>query len=300
MGTVTTLDIRQLECFIVVAEEGHVGRAALRLHMTQPPLTRRITRLEQEVGVQLFHRTPVGMELTEPGAVLLDRAYRIVRLSEHAVERTRLAEAGQIGQLVVGHFGSTIFDAVPRLLRGFAQAHPQVTFVLERAPKNVQADAIRDGRMHLGFSRRYRDEPGLVSRQVTTEPLFVATPSTHPLLQQGEIRLSDLRDENLVLFPAAPRPSFADDVSQMCKQAGFTVRAAREAEDAVTALAYVAAGGLSAIVPRSATTIAMPGLAYVPLADGPQLELSCLYRAAEPAPALRAFLRFLDTWPAPS
>ncbi|WP_175541284.1 LysR family transcriptional regulator [Streptomyces aidingensis] len=292
------VDIRQLECFIAVAEEGHVGRAALRLHMTQPPLTRRINRLEREVGVRLFRRTPAGMELTEPGAVFLDRAYRIVRLSEDAVERTRLAEAGQVGQLVVGYFGSTIFEAVPRLLRGFLQAHPEITLTLERAPKDVQADAVRDGRMHAGFSRSYRDEPGLKVRCIQREPLFAAVPAGHPLLAQGEVRVADLRDERMVLFPAAPRPSFADEVSQLCKQAGFAVRAVREAEDAVTALAYVAAGGLCTVVPRSATTIALPGLRYLPLADGPLLELSCLHRAGEPSPMLRAFLRHLDSWSA--
>ncbi|GAA3742042.1 LysR family transcriptional regulator [Salinactinospora qingdaonensis] len=290
------LDIRQLECFIAVAEEGHIGRAAARLHMTQPPLTRRINRLEHDVGVRLFQRTPTGMALTEPGTVLLDRAYRIVRLSEHAVERTRLADTGQVGHLVVGYFGSTIFEVVPRLLRGFVQAHPDVTFTLERAPKNVQAEAVWDGRMHVGFSRTYRDEPGLLVRQIAVEPLFVALPSGHPLLSQGEVRLADLRDEDMVLFPAAPRPSFADEISQFCKQAGFAVRAAREAEDAVTALAYVAAGGLCAVVPRSATTIGMPGVSYVPLTDGPLLELSCVHRAGEPAPVLRAFLSYLDTW----
>lgn len=291
------LDIRQLECFIAVAEELHVGRAAARLHMTQPPLTRRINRLERDLGVRLFRRTPAGVELTEPGAVLLDRAYRIVSLSEHAVERTRLADSGQVGQLVVGYFGSTIFDAVPRLLRGFLQSHPEVTLRLERAAKNVQADAVLDGRMHVGFSRLHREEPGLRVRRIDSEPLFVAVPAAHPVLRQGEVRVADLRDEDMVLFPAAPRPSFADEVSQLCKQAGFAVRVAREAEDVVTALAYVAASGLSAVVPRSATTIGLPGVAFVPLTDAPPQDLSCLHRDGEAGPLLRAFLAYLDRWP---
>ncbi len=294
---VASLDIRQLECFIAVAEERHFGRAAVRLHMTQPPLTRRMNRLERDIGVRLFRRTAVGVELTEPGAVLLDRAYRMVRLSEHAVERTRLADAGQVGQLVVGYFGSTIFDAVPRLLRGFLHVHPEVTVRLERAAKNVQAEAVLDGRMHVGFSRLYREEPGLRVRRIDREPLFVAVPATHALLRQGEVRVADLRDTDLVLFPAAPRPSFADEISQLCRHAGFAVRATREAEDVVTALAYVAASGLCSVVPRSATSIALAGVAFVPLADAPAQDLSCLHRAGDPAPLLGAFLRYLDSWP---
>ncbi len=288
------IEIRQLECFIAVAEERHIGRAAARLHMTQPPLTRRIGRLEHDLDVVLFRRTPTGMELTAAGSVLLDRAHRIVRLSEHAVERTRLADAGRVGNLVVGYFGSTIFEPVPRLLRGFLLTHPEITPTLERLPKNEQADAIRDGRMHIGFSRLYRDEPGLLVRRIEDEPLFLATPSGNPLASHGEVRIADLRDEPLVLFPSAPRPSFADEISQIGRQAGFAVRVVREAEDAVTALAYVAAAGLSAVVPRSATTIALPGVAYLPVVDGPRQELSCLYRAGEPAPVLRAFLTHLD------
>jgi len=293
---VTTLDLRQLECFIVVAEERHIGRAAARLHMTQPPLTRRMNRLERDVGVRLLTRTPTGVELTEPGRVLLERAQRLVRLSEHAIERTRLAGDGRVGQLVVGYFGSTILDTVPRLLHGFLQQHPSVGLMLERAAKNVQAEAVLDGRMHVGFSRGFREEPGLLVRTVLSEPLYLAAPRAHPLLQRAELHVADLRAQPLVLFPSAPRPSFADEISEMCRTAGFVVDAAREAEDAVTALAYVAAAGLCAVVPRSATVMGLPDVGYAPLADAPQQALSCLYRAGDPSPVLRRFLSHLDRW----
>ncbi|WP_327136341.1 LysR family transcriptional regulator (plasmid) [Streptomyces sp. NBC_01340] len=284
------VDLRQFECFIVVAEEGNVSRAAARLHMTQPPLTRRIVRLERAVGVRLFMRTPSGVELTEAGALLLDQAYRIVQLTEHAIDRARLADAGQAGSLVVGYFGSPMFDAVPRLLRGFLETRPAVSLVLERAAKNVQADAIRDGRMHLGFSRQYRSEPGLAVRHVASEPLYLALPEAHPLLQAGKAELGDLREQQLVLFPAAPRPSFADEVSQLCAQAGFTAHVVREAGDVLTALGYVASAGFCSVVPRSATGIALPGVGFVPLTDTPLERLSCLYRADNTPSLVNAFL----------
>jgi LysR family transcriptional regulator, benzoate and cis,cis-muconate-responsive activator of ben and cat genes len=290
------LDIRQVECFIAVAEELHMGRAAARLHMTQPPLTRRINRLEHDLGVRLFVRHNGGMQLTEPGAVLLERAHRIVWYTDHTVERTRLADRGQVGELAVGYFGATIFDVVPRLLRGFLVTHPEVALRLELAPKNVQAEAIADGRMHIGFSRLYQDEPGLTVRRICTEPVFVALPDSHPLLQRGEVRVADLRDEQIVLFPSAPRPSFADEISQICKDAGFVARVAREAEDAVTALSYVATSGLCAIVPRSATRICLPGVSFAPLGDAREQDLSCLHRAGEVAPVVRSFLSYLDNW----
>jgi LysR family transcriptional regulator, benzoate and cis,cis-muconate-responsive activator of ben and cat genes len=290
----TALDLRQLECFVAVAEERNVGRAAARLHMTQPPLTRRMTRLEHDLGVQLLIRDGSGATLTAAGEVLLERAYRLLRLSEHTVERTRLAGDGQVGQLLVGYFGSTIFGAVPRLLRGFLTAYPGLSVCLERAAKNDQADALLDGRLHVGFSRMYRDQPGLTVRKVLTEPLYAAVPAGHALLRQAEVRVADLRDEPLVVFPSAPRPSFADQITQICQEAGFTPHVAREAEDAVTALAYVACGGLVAVVPGSATALALDGTAFVPLSDGPRQDLSCLYRAGDVPPVMRQFLSYLD------
>ena len=288
------VDVRQLECFIAVAEERHVGRAAARLHMTQPPLTRRISRLEREIGAQLFVRTLTGVELTGAGLVLLERAYRIVALAENAVERTRLANAGEAGALAVGYFGSVIYDVVPRLLRDFLDARPHVQVVIERATKDIQAEAIRDGRMHLGFSREYPAEPDLAVRHITAEPLFAAIPDGHPLAGRTETRLEDIRSEALVLFPSAPRPSFADEVARLLMRTGSPARIGAEASDVVTALTYVSVARLFAVVPKSATTVAMPGVVYVPLVDAPAETLSCIYRATQPPTLVRAFLEYLD------
>lgn len=288
------VDVRQLECFIAVAEERHVGRAAARLHMTQPPLTRRISRLEKEIGAQLFVRTLTGVELTGAGLVLLEQAYRIVALAENAVERTRLADAGEAGALAVGYFGSMIFGLVPQLLRQFLQDRPEVRIVIERATKDMQAEAIRDGRMHIGFSRQYPVEPDLAVRNIISEPLYLAMPDDHPLTRKSEVLLSDIRSEPLVLFPSAPRPSFADEVTQLLMRTGGPSRIEAEASDIVTALAYVATAQMCAVVPRSATNVALPGVRYAPVADAPPESLSCIYRATDTPTLVRAFLDHLD------
>lgn len=294
------VEIRQLECFIAVAEEANLSRAAVRLHMTQPPLTRRIKRLERDVGAVLFDRTTTGLELTEAGAVLLEKAYRILALTDQAVERTRTAGAGALGRLTVGYNGSTIFEAVPRLLAAFLAEHPEVTLRLERAAKNVQAEAIRDGRMHIGFGRLYHEELGLRVRHVLGEPLFCALGAQHRLGDRDALRVADLREVPLVLFPSAPRPSFADVVSEMCRRGGFVPQVAHEAEDVVTALAQVAATGAAAVVPRSATNVTLPGMRFTPLLDGPEQAVECLYREGGRSPVLRSLLDFLDRWsPAP-
>lgn len=288
------IDVRQLECFIAVAEELHVGRAAARLRMTQPPLTRRIARLEREVGAELFARIPTGVELTGAGEVLLEQAYRIVQLTGHAIERARLADTGHTGSLVVGYFGSVIFGVLPGILREFRDQHPDVDLILERARKNVQADAIRDGRMHVGFARRHRIEHGLAVREIPGEPLYVAIPAGHPLAGTDEVAVSALGGEPMALFPAE-RPSFADEVTQLFARSGTPLSVAREAEDVVTALAYVAAARLCAVVPGSATNLALPGVEFVPLAGGRCEPLSCLYRPGEVPAPLGALLHHLET-----
>jgi DNA-binding transcriptional LysR family regulator len=158
----------------------------------------------------------------------------------------------------------------------------------------MQAEAIRDGRMHLGFSRQYPAEPDLAVRHIVAEPLFVAIPDDHPLLEKAEAHLADIQAEPLVLFPSAPRPSFADEVTQLLARTGGPGRIEAEASDVVTALAYVATARLFAVVPRSATNIALPGVAYVPITDAPPETLSCIYRATETPTLVRAFLDHLD------
>ena len=292
------LDIRQLECFIAVAEEGNLGRAAARLHMTQPPLTRRIKRLETDVGAKLFIRTPRGVEITAPGQALLEQARRIVALSDLALEITSAAHAGEVGQLVAGYFGSPIFGDVPRLLSEFSQENPGIEIRLERVPKTEQPDALRDGRIHIGFSRVYSPADDLVILDIAQEALFAAASISHRLAAKASLELADLANEPLVLFPRA-RPSFADEVMQMCAAAGFKPQVHSEVEDAVTGLANVAVGSIVAIVPASATNIALPGLAFIPIADAPRQALSCIYRADDPSPVLAKLLEYISAWPPP-
>jgi DNA-binding transcriptional LysR family regulator len=147
--------------------------------------------------------------------------------------------------------------------------------------------------MHLGFARQYLPEPELVTRQVSSEALFAAIPAGHPLAGRAEIEVSDLREAPLVLFPARVRPSFADEVTRLFARSGTPLRVARQAEDVVSTLAYVAAARLCAVVPASATSIGMPGVEYVPMAGTPREPVSCLYRGGDLTPSLQALLDHL-------
>ena len=208
---VAAVDPRQLECFIAVAEELNINRAAIRLHMTQPPLTRRIQRLEHDVGVELFRRTPGGMELTEAGRVLLESAYRIVTLSARAVERARQASAGEVGHLSVGYYDSAILDGIPAVLREFRDRYPDVTVSFELVPGPAQADYLRDNLLHVGFGRDYPPQPDVVCRTVALEELYVAVREPSALPAGRPVTVEDLRDRPLVVYrhpgPGSPTTS---------------------------------------------------------------------------------------------
>lgn len=288
------LDPRQLECFIAVAEELNLNRAAVRLHMSQPPLTRRIQRLERDIGVDLFRRTVGGMELTAAGVALLERAYRIVALSTRAVERTRLASDGDVGHLSVGYYDPAIVSGIPALIRGFLDQHPYVTVSFELVAKHNQIDYLRDKLLHLGFGRHYPDEPGIVCRPVISEPLFVAMHSTRASDWRNPAVIADLRDHPLIVYPAT-RPEFADEVIDMCMRAGFTPRVAIEAEDVVSCLAYVALGTAIAVVPDSATKTHPDDVVFIPLADAPASQLYCAHLRDHTSPTLRLFVEHLNS-----
>jgi DNA-binding transcriptional LysR family regulator len=292
-GPGVAVDPRQLECFIAVAEELNLNRAAARLHMTQPPLTRRIKKLERDVGASLFRRTAGGMEITEPGAVLLERAYRIVALSASAIEKTRQARAGEVGHLAVGYYDPAILHGIPALLNRFLDKHPDVTVTFQLVRKQIQIEYLRDKLLHVGFGREYDDEPGISCRSVISEDLYVAVKGSEVAGPRQPMSISELRGKPLIIYPPT-RPGFGDEVIHMCLEAGFSPVVAIEAEDAVACLAYVAIGAAIAVVPESAAKTHVHGVTFVPLLDAPPSRLKCVYLTANRAPTLTLFRAFLD------
>jgi DNA-binding transcriptional LysR family regulator len=293
MRSGSPLDSRQLECFIAVAEEANLTKAAARLHIAQPPLTRRIRSLEEEVGAELFHRSAGGVELTEAGTALLSRAYRIVALSTYAVEQARSASAGELGELVCGYSDPSILDSIPRLLADFANAHPGIFIRLQHLTREDQIFLVRDGILDVAFGRYYGEESDMRCRHIASEEIFLAVNERHPLSHRESVSLTDLRGLPLALFP--PRqPGFAGRVLGMCMNAGFTAVVGVEADDLVSAVTHVAIGKMVSVVPRSAARLSPPGVRYVPVIDAPPEELACIHMRHLGSPALQVFLRWLD------
>lgn len=286
------MDLRHLKYFLAVAEEGNIGRAAARLHISQPPLTRQIKALEEELGVELFQRTPKGMVLTQAGEIFQAEASNIRMLVEAAVDRVQRAGEGKLGRLDVGIFGSGIYGLIPQLLDAFRARLPGVNIVLHTMSKTEQIEALRQRRITVGFNRMTPPLPDIGRELVTMEPLRVAMHEDHPLARHAAVPLRSLAGQPMVLFPNLGRPNFIDRVMELCKQQGFLPTIAQEVGDAVTGIALVAGGYGISLVPDSITTLKLPRVLYRPLADAPQatVDLSCLYRASDNSPLLKAFL----------
>lgn len=286
------MEFRHLRSFLAVAETGHVGRAAVKLHISQPPLTRHIQQLEETLGVKLFIRTPSGMELTEAGAVFVAEARNILELSALAQERAALAGRGEIGRIDIGIFGSAVFDKIPRLLQAFRRDTPGVRIALHSMGRAEQIEALRQGRISIGFNRLLQTEPDLDSQLVDQEKLYLAASTRSPLFRRKRILLKDLADEEFIVYPAVPRPSFIDHFQELCRSRGFEPRIAQEVGDTATGIALVAGGFGSCIVPESVTRLKVPGVRFRALDDKPALvvDLSVMYRRDDPSPLLAKFL----------
>lgn len=289
MGVV---ELRHLRYFVCVAEEGTIGRAAERLHITQPPLTRQIAQLERELDTALFVRRPRGVELTNAGRVLLDDARRLLELAELAGERAGRAGRGTTGRIDIALFGTGIFGVIPRLLRSFRADHPDVEVVLHDMSKQEQLDALTHRRIDLAFNRFVPPTTGIATEILLLEALYVAAPDDHPLAARTAVRMIELEDEPMILFPVGPRPSFIDQVRRMCHQAGFSPTVLAEVDGVVHGLTMVATGGGLCLIPRSAINLHLPGVTYRPLHHSPEatVPLACLYREDDRSPVLARLL----------
>jgi len=287
------MDLRQLSYFVAVAQEGHLGRAAERLSLSQPPLTRQIQLLEEELGVKLFTRTAKGMLLTQAGEGLLDDALKLRGMAEVAAEKARRAGLGQVGRIEIGVYGSSIFGVIPRVLAAFRTTHPDVQLGLHHAPALELATALRQGRVLAVFERWLPDDPDIRSELVAQERLLLAVKADHPLASHDVVEVGALRDQLLIIGMA---PTMATQAIVLCRSHGFEPRFAPPASD-ITMTALMAAAGLGvAVVPESMGNVHLPGVAYRPLQTRTVMDLYCYHLRGEASPLLGVLLETVRTF----
>ncbi len=293
-------NLRLLRYFVAVAEELHFGRAAERLHVAQPGLSQQIKVLERLLGVRLLERTSRQVRLTPAGDLLLTESRRLLAETERAVERVRRTGRGEIGRVTIAAIGSATYDVIPRLLRAQRKRLPDVEVVLREMSTPAQVQALRSGEVDIGFLRLPADTDELVAHTVREDRMAVMFPEAHPLARRSRIRLSDLAREPLVLFPAAPRPSWADTVVAACREAGFEPIVAQEAMESATVVSFVAAGIGVAVVPEGLKVLARAGVVFRFVAPpAPVTRLAAVHRAGALSPAVEELMGLVrESWPA--
>lgn len=283
------MELRHLRYFVAVAEELHFGRAAARLHIQQPPLTRQIQLLEAELGFPLFERSRRRVELTPAGVALLGRTRQVFDALDVAVHDARSASQGQSGRLVIGYPSSLAYSGLTELLRAFRTRFPSVELALRELPPGDQIDALKAGSLDVGFVRTSLDDPALVAELVRREALMVVLPDDHPLTSRRTVALEALAKEPFVLFSRARGPAFFDQLMSLCSAAGFTPRIVQEAPQ-LDIISMVAAGFGVSIMPSSMRNFRRPGLSFRAIAGAPQVELLIVWRHQNLSPALHNFV----------
>src|SRR4051794_26735064 len=205
------MELRHLRYFVAVAEELHFRRAAERLHMSQPPLSQQIRRLEEEVGAQLLLRNQHRVELTASGAAFLERAREILDAVESAALEARRVQRGEVGRLAVGFVGSSMYSVVPELLQAFRERYGDVALRLHELGTTEQLRQLESGRLDVGFVRPQRARPGLTIEPIHSERVVVALPDRHRLAAEPRLPIADPAGAPpLLLTPAAaPGPGRA-------------------------------------------------------------------------------------------
>jgi len=292
------IELRQLRYFIAVAEEMHFGRAAVRLHMTQPPLSQAIQALEAALGTPLFSRTKRSVSLTAAGAALLPEARRILLQAEGLPDLARRAASGEAGRLSLAFVSTADYSVLPPFLREFRERYPQVQIDLREATTDVQLEELGYGRIDAGLiipplPDKMKAELDYVS--VLTEPLVLALPKgTKGLRGQNAIALKAVSDMPLIIFPRRIAPAFHDAIVACFHEAGLTLRIGQEAIQMQTIVGLVSAGMGIALVPQSVSNLKRPGVEYKSLAGKtPMVETGLAWRRDNTSPVLRAFLELL-------
>ncbi len=259
------MELRQLKYFVAVAEERNFGRAAKRLHMSQPPLSTQIKGLEEELGVKLFDRSTRRVELTDSGRTLLVRAREILGAVEEAGAEARGAELGERGQLEIGFVSSATLSLLPPALRLFRERYGGVELDLRELASVEQLEALYEGEIRVGLVRLPLQAPGIQLEPVLAEPLVVALPVGHPLESHETISLEEVAELPLIFFQRRLEPGSHEQIIELLSRVGALPKVAQYAVHLQTVIGLVASDIGVAILAESARRLHREGIVYRPL-----------------------------------
>ncbi|RJF95555.1 LysR family transcriptional regulator [Noviherbaspirillum saxi] len=289
------MELRHLRYFEAVGKTLNFSRAAELLHMAQPPLSRQIRQLEDELGTQLIDRNARPLALTKAGAFFLQQCMQVLARIDEIQRATRRIGQGQHRWFGIGFVPSVLYGFLPELIRSYRKASNEVEVILSEMTTIEQGEALKAGRIDVGIGRLILDDPELVCDVIEDEALVAALPLRHPLLKHARLGLKQLATEPFILYPVRPRPSYADHVLQHFRSHGLNLGTIIEANEMQTAIGLVAAGIGVTLVPSSVQRLRRDDVVYRLVADaGVTSPIIMNFRAGDASQDLSRFFQFID------
>ena len=259
------MELRHLRYFRAVATELHFGRAAEKLHISQPPLTKQIQDLEAELGFDLFNRTKRSVVLTPAGQAFLNEVNQILQQLDRAIDIGSKTSRGELGQISIGFVGSATYNILPVMLQQFRDRYPDVRIELHELTTDRQLIWLREGRIDIGLIRPPIIERDFNSQVIFQESIVVALPTNHYLAAQESIDLAALATEPFILFPRYLAPGLYDPIIAICQSAGFSPQVVQECIQMQTIVSLVSANMGVSILPASIREAQRQGVVYRPI-----------------------------------
>ena len=281
---------RYLQYFIAVAEELNFSRAAERVHVAQPALSRQIQQLEDVLGVRLLERTQRRVSLTTAGTLYLERARDILGEIERASVDVRRIHAGEIGRLRIGFIHSSTYSVTPLILERFRSSYPEVELVLHEFSIPAQVQALQDRIIDIGILRPPVDETQFGCLVFRNEKFVIAVPITHPLALRDSAAVSELKNSDWVFFNEKHSPLFHSRVVAMCERAGIQPNITQYATQIHTVTGLVRAGFGVSIVPEVVRNQPNQGVHFLEIEDNPPpVQVALAWRRDDKTPTVKTF-----------
>jgi DNA-binding transcriptional LysR family regulator len=263
------MDLRHLATAIAVAETLSFTRAAVRLHVSQPALSKQVIDLEKELGITLFERNTHGVHITNAGSVFIEQARRTIAHVEHTVFATRRAAQGDEGSIRIGFIGSLSHHSVPEILRRFHQRYPRVDLDLQEMGPTKQVESLRNRSIDIGFAGMISAEahPDLICQTIGSYPLMIALPRGHALLTKKTISPTDVGKLSWIMTNSTSAPLYNSWLIEQFRELSIDPRIERMVDRAPSALALVEAGFGISIFPEPVSNMPAPGVEFRPISD---------------------------------
>jgi DNA-binding transcriptional LysR family regulator len=287
------MELRRLRYFVAVAEELSFNRAAQRLHISQPPLSNQIKRLEEELGVRLFERSSRGVRMTEAGELLLEEARRIFMQVDQTVRTVQHVGHGEVGHLTLGFVPSASNEVLPPILRAFGERFPGVELFLREMRQDRVVHQLHDKQVDVGFLFLPLEDASLSIECVSREPLVLSLPRTHPLAPEPRVELQAVAGEQFILPARYQRmPGLYGQVTEACREAGFVPNAVQKDVWLMQTIVGLVAGDTGvALVPSSLRNLRRKGIVYKSVHGlSPTVELGLIWRRDDQGAVLNSFL----------